>query len=219
MGISIAGIAIDKNFDKDLTRLGEAFEWAIDKIENVGFSAALSSFSSNEKDIFYIYFTDKGTLILNPFEWAIEEYHTTEAKSLCFAFSEISMNFFFSYQHEHSKFRKFIEDEGQKKSEMGEPLEIEKQFPEASGLIFKLIEDLIGANFHSIDHDEIVYKCKKLSHQEYMRRSEEILKREMDIEKRKDDERMESYMKEIGLNPEEVEKQLGNKKKWWEIWK
>lgn len=219
MGLNLAGIAIDKNFSKNIEQLGEAFEWAIDIIDESEFGKSMSIFSSNDKDIFYVYFTDSGTLILNPYEWAIEEYHPTDAKSLCFAFSETTMNFFFSYQHQISKFRTFIEDEGKKTREMGEPLEIEKQFPEASQLIFKLIEDLIGTSFHSIGFNEFVHKCKRLSHQEYMRRSEEILQREMEIEKRKNDERTEKYMKELGLDPKKVEKLLSKKKKWWEIWK
>lgn len=219
MGLNLAGIAINNDFNKNIEQLGDAFEWAIDIIDESEFEKSISIFSSNEKDIFYVYFTDSGTLILNPYEWAIEEYHPTDAKSLCFGISETTMNFFFSYQFEISKIRTFFEDEGKKKREIGEPLEIEKQFPEASQLIFKLIEDLIGISFHSIEYNEKVHKCKRLSGQEYMRRSEEILKREMEIEKLKDDERIEKYMKELGLDPEEAEKQLSKKKKWWEIWK
>lgn len=219
MGLNLAGIAIDKNFNKNIEQLGEAFEWAIEIIDISEFGKSMSIFSSNEKDIFYVYFTDNGTLILNPYGWAIEEYHPTDSKSLCFAFSETAMNYFFSYQYEISMFRTFIEDEGKKKREMGEQLEIEKQFPEASRLIFELIEDLIGTSFHAIEHNKIVHKCKRLSGREYMRRSEELLKREMEIEKCKDDERIEKYMKELGLDPKEVEKQISKKKKWWEIWK
>lgn len=219
MGLKLAGIAINTNFDRNIEQLAEAFEWAIVKIDESEFEKALSISSSIPEDIFYVYFSANGTLIISPLEWALEKYHSIESDSMSFAFSETSMTYLFSYQDKHSNYRGFREDEGERHAELGKLLEIEKLYPNASGLIYKLIEDLIGKKFHSIKPDEIVFKCRKLTHIEYLKRSERHMQKENEIERQKDDKRTEEYMKEIGLNPKDLEKQLKRKKNWWRIWK
>ena len=158
MGYNIAGLVIDKNFNKEIPQLEEALRWNIKVIEEINFEKASANWTPEGE--FNLYFSDKATMIFFPHEWAINNYHIEGANSLCYAYSATAMTFIVSYLDEESNYRSFMEMEGERQLETGQPLEIEKEFEDASGLIFKLFDVLLQDNFHSIDFGDKAYRCR-----------------------------------------------------------
>ena len=55
-----------------------------------------------------------------------------------------------------------MESEGDRNLQEGTPIELEKDYPTADGLIFKLFDQILGTPFHSIEFSEKAYRCRKL---------------------------------------------------------
>ena len=161
MGFNIAGMIIDKNFDKDIQHLGRALKWGIEVIEEINYEKAASNWTPDGE--FNIYFSETATLIYFPHEWAINKYHVVGTNSLCYAYSATAMTFIVSYMDEDMNHRFFMESDGERMLEEGSPLEWEKDHPTADGLIFKLFDVLLDDQFHQIDMGDVAYRCKRVS--------------------------------------------------------
>ena len=137
-------------------------DWSKEKNENEIIETALSIFFSDDKDTFYVFFTESGTLILTPLEVAKRGFDVSDSNSLRFFYESTSMTFLFSYLDHKENLREIWESDGEKNFELGEPLSFENEYPNTSGLISRVMKELIGISFDYIDPQEAVYKCTKL---------------------------------------------------------
>lgn len=240
MGFNIAGLVIGKNFDKDIEKLSEALNWGIKVVEEINFEQASKNWTPEGE--FRLYFTDKATMIFFPHEWAINHYHVTSVDSLCYAYSATAMTFIVSYLDKESNYRAFMESEGKRSMEEGQPLEYEKEHPTADGLIFKLIDVVLQDNFHQIDFADKAFRCKKVPYvaktnpaQEEVTVDEvmEMLFGTFSEEESKHIKDLPSNDSETGVqiegvdaegfiieNPPKVQQnQPETKKPWWQFWK
>jgi len=159
MGFNISGIAIDKNFDKDLEKLNAVFGWNFKSIEEVTFDRASKNWTpENEVNI---YFSDKATLIFLNYEFCLEPYAISNAKVLTFAYSATAMAFFISLWDNHQHQRTIMETERKIMQQKGEKLPLEKDEPATDSLIFDMINELMGQTFFSIDFGEKAYHCQR----------------------------------------------------------
>ncbi|MCB0515131.1 MAG: DnaJ C-terminal domain-containing protein [Chitinophagales bacterium] len=164
MGYNIAGLVVNKNFDRNVQQLATALRWGIEIIDEITFEQATANWLPEGE--FRLYFSDKATMIFFPHEWSVEGYHVQGAKSLCYAYSATAMVFVVDYLDENGTARYFMENEGKKSLENGAPLPYEQQFPTASGLIFKLFDELLGESFHAINFADKAYRCRKIAYKE-----------------------------------------------------
>jgi len=232
MGFNISGMVIDNNFNKSIDEFEDAMHWGIEVIEEINFEQASANWTPDET--VNIYFSEKATMIFYPFEWSLEPDHPQNVNSLGFAYSETAMTFAVSYLDEKGNYRFFIENEGERQLESGSALPLEKEFPTADGLIFKLIDVLLGQSFFSIDPNEIAYRCKKIPYNQNKIEAKIITNNSIITES-------EVIFEEVQAAPSvnEVESNVIKKvkneiiveksehpilekqptKKWWEFWK
>ena len=152
MGFNISGIAISKNFEKNLDELQSAFGWKIEKQEEIFFEQASENWK--EEDLCDIYFTDNGTLIFIDMGRCIEPFKIGENNVLTFAYSATSMAFNLNYCEGAELKRTIMEVEGQRLADEGEKLEIENKSEDISENIFEQIGVVLGKSFWEIQSDE-----------------------------------------------------------------
>jgi|GEM_PF-2315753 len=203
MGFNIAGIVINNNYDKDISKLATALTWGIEVQEEITFEEASKNWTPDGQ--FNVYFSEKGTMIFFPHDWAVDQNQPQGVKSLCYAYSATAMTFIFSYLDERGNYRFFLEGENGRQLEEGEPIEQEKAFPTADGLIFEMIDVVLDENWHDYDFGDKAYKCKKIPYSEYKTKlSATSIK-----------EKVTSPIAPIPTDPTTKLVQ----KKWWEFWK
>ena len=159
MGFNIAGLVINQNYEKDIEKLGKDLKWGIEIIEEVDFETASSNWTPEGE--FRLHFTDKATMIFFPHGWVAYQNKSKTADTLNYAYSATSMAFQVDLFKSGKMVRSMMEYDGEKKIELGNPLELEKEHQTASGLTFALIDELLGDGFGSIDLGEKSFRCKK----------------------------------------------------------
>lgn len=195
MGFNIAGLVIDQNFDKDINKLGEALNWNLQVVEEIQFETASANWTP--EDEFNVYFSEKATMVFFSHELAMQKYHVQGSNSLCYAYSATSMAFLVSYRKRDGTYRFFIEYEGDAKLQEGEALDLEEDYPTGDALIFKLIDDLLGEPFGSIDLGAKAFRCKIAPE----------IEASYPIEKK------------ATTPPPKNNVQIPQRKSWWQFWK
>lgn len=152
MGFNISGIAIDKNYESEFSKLQNEFGWTLEKQSEISFETA----SSNWKDegICDVYFSEKGTLMFISMDMCADSWSLKTSKTLTFALSETSMAFNISYCENGVEKRSIMEVEGNRMTDEGEKLKVESISEDASEIIWNQIEEVIGKRFWDIDPSE-----------------------------------------------------------------
>lgn len=158
MGFNIAGIVVDRNFNKDLQEFSKAFRIGLEVVEEVTFDRASKNWTP-EGEIF-IYFSEGATMAFFDHQLAMNKYHLFGANSLCYAYSATAMSFLVSYQDENGGYRFIMEHNHEKKWQEGEPLKQEADHPTADGLIFQLFDDILDVPFNKLDFGAKAYHCR-----------------------------------------------------------
>lgn len=152
MGISIAGIVINQNFENNLDELQKHFNWRFIRSEKVNVEAA----QENWKGDTYcdIYFTENGTLIFLNIEMSSGNYVIPELNTLTFAMSETSMTFYLRY-HEKGKLKRLLaEHDGSIEMDQGEKLPVEEDAEDMQEFIWLQMEEVLGKSFWSLEPEE-----------------------------------------------------------------
>ena len=217
MGFNIAGLVINKNYQRDIKRLGDDLKWGIEIVEEVDFETASSNWTPEGE--FRLHFTDKATLVFFTHEWVAEQYHSETAKTLNYAYSATSMAFQVDLFESGKLVRSIMEYEGEQQFAQGSPLEIEEENPTADELTFALIDELLGEKFDSIDLSEKSFICKKTR---YAGPSEQERAKQIDNAVLSGSPALQKD--EMHKNQSAQKRNSSNapfkpKKKWWEIWK
>jgi len=161
MGFNIAGLVIRNNYNSDLNEFANDVQLKLEIVEEINYETASANWTPEGE--FRLYFSDSATLIFFNHEEAFESYHSRAYDSLSFSYSAIGMVFSIEYFENGNLVRSIDEVEGKRKSEFGKFLNLEKENPTADGLIFELINSIIGEPFTKIDGASRAYKCKKMS--------------------------------------------------------
>ncbi|BDD02454.1 hypothetical protein [Persicobacter psychrovividus] len=230
MGFNIAGLVINKNYEKDIKQLSDDLEWGIEIIEEVSFEIASSNWTP--EDEFRLYFGEQGTMIFHSHDLVAEHDSSLSADTLNYAYSETAMAFQIDLFKKGQLVRSIFEHEGDRKMEEGEPLALEKENPTADELTFALIHELFGESFYEIDFAAKAFRCKKVN---YTRPSNEVAEQQIieDLEESpspevsmisEEDSPEVSVISEEGLKEKEFAPTTNAapaeaQKKWWQFWK
>ena len=158
MGFNISGIAMDQTFDKDPKKVAEALKLSFELVEETNFETASKNWTP-EKDV-YVYFSDQATLIFMSYEHCFGGFRVPGAKVLTFAYSATAMTFLMHYWDQNRTVRMLNEAEGDIVMQRGTPLSQESKGNGLSGLIFDMIEEVLGQSFYSIEMGEKAYHCQ-----------------------------------------------------------
>ena len=156
MGYNFTGITIDKNFEKDPSKvikflgLPLLFEQEIDFESGSGYK---------DGEYFDIFFSDKGTSIYTYEPIEMEPEQSQDCSVLSYVVSETSMVFFMALDKNGKRIRELIEHEGEISDNIGEPLEVEKNHHLMDSII-KQKEIMFGYNFYQMPAEFIGYRYK-----------------------------------------------------------
>lgn len=158
MGYNIAGLVINDNYGRDISKLNESLGWNLVVKEEITFEQASKNWTPSGQ--INVYFSKKGTMVFFPHEMAINGYHPPGVASLCYAYSATAMVFLVDYQDAEGNHRSFTEENHENRRLVsGEPIALEEKYPTADGLIFALFDELLEENFHHIDFSDKAYRC------------------------------------------------------------
>ena len=224
MGFNIAGLVINKNYEKDIQKLSKDLKWGIEIVEEINFETASSNWTPEGE--FRLHFTDKATMIFFPHEWVADQNRSKTADTLNYAYSATSMAFQVDLFKSGKMVRSIMEYNGEKQFEIGEPLELEKEHETADGLTFSLIDELLGDGFGNIDLGEKSFRCKKIKFVETDEKEIEKQKMKSALEKSpalrqilKDEMAKKQANQKSTQQDTQTRKLTKNDKKWWEFWK
>ena len=157
MGFNISGIVINKNFEKNINELSKILNLNLEFDKEIDFETA----SENWKDegIIDVYFGNNGTLIFANEDLCLGNgYSFSGTNILTFALSETSMAFNFGYTENGNNIRSKMEVNGEIIDENGNKLEIENDEEDISEIIWKLISEILGISFESIETNEKAFR-------------------------------------------------------------
>lgn len=149
MGYNYTGLAIDKNFDKNIVKLQKQLKWNLQYVQDIEFESG--STSSKDEKYIDIFFSDKGTLIYTGDPVLPNSVQSAGCKLMFFMVSETAMVFGFELMENLKSLRNKTTVEGDIKQNEGDPLELENTIEDNYELILKLKEQLFGEEFYSID--------------------------------------------------------------------
>ena len=222
MGLNIAGIAINSNFNKNVDELIKKLDWSIEFDKEIVFEEA----SSNWKDdkLADIYFTNSGTIIFLSEPFLVNEENTKGLEVLGFGLSETVMAFVLNYYKDGTTVREKITHEGNLMTERGEKLEIEGIEEDISEQIHGLINHLIGVKFWDIDLGEKAFRYKFVPKQQddsHEQKVKEFLAEEAKNEKKYITKKeLKTLQKEIKkIEKAEAETKGTSTRKWWQFWR
>lgn len=158
MGFNFAGIAVNRTFDYDINKVADAFGWNIKMVKEVTFDEASQNWTP-ERDV-NIHFTDKSTMIFLSFERCISAFGIQGANVLTFAYSATSMAMLLHYWENDKVVRYIMEHNHEIMQEHGEKLPQEQEGKHVDGLIFDMLEEVLGRSFHQLDFAGKAYHCK-----------------------------------------------------------
>lgn len=158
MGFNISGLIINHNYEKSLKNLEHDFGWGIKITEEINFDQASANWTPEGE--FRLHFSDKATLIFFPMNWVDYEYKSSHSDTLNYAYSATGMTFQMDLFKSGKRVRSILEIEGDRTIDEGRKLAIEKNHDSAAGLIFALIDKLLGAKLGSIKYDAKSFRCE-----------------------------------------------------------
>lgn len=163
MGWNLAGFAINKNYENRIDELSKALfksgrshlvegrnKYDFEKSSTFGSTKGRMDFMFTEKGSFAFCNVMETEYLLgsrNP-----ELLHGT--RMVLFAMSETSMAFMMKYYVNGIKTREIHNVEGETKYSFGTPLNLESEEEDMSELFFRIVGELIGKPFNSIEPDQ-----------------------------------------------------------------
>lgn len=167
MGLNIAGVVIDKNYQNNLSELENIIGEKLFFEKEITFEEA----SENWKEDSYcdIYFTSQGTFALMSFEKAGFDFYGENRKVFSFVLSEMTMYFSVNYSENGDLLRNILAKEDEFLENEGEPFDFEKEEEtddedfnpyDKSELIYHLIEKTLGESFWDIDLGAKCYRYR-----------------------------------------------------------
>lgn len=161
MGFNISGIATNRNFKNNLTELQKQFGLKLNFIEEITFEKASENWK--EEGVCDIYFSEYGTLLFVNMNSCIDPWSIENGDTLTFTLSEMSMAFSLNYCEGRKLKRSFMDMNDNKIFETGEKLKVEENTSDASEIIWKQLEGVLGKSFGNIEPEETAYRYKLVS--------------------------------------------------------
>jgi hypothetical protein len=158
MGFNISGIVLSENFEEKINELQYQIGLNLEFEAEITFEAATENWK--EKGFCDIYFSDSGTLIFLNMDYCIDPWSFAKGNTLAFSLSETSMAFSFNYCEKNTLRRRLLGIDDEIIEEGGEELDIEKETPDLSELIWKQLEITLGKNYWNIELSEKAYRYK-----------------------------------------------------------
>ena len=155
MGLNIAGLVIDKNYQNELTTLGEILNRTLVFEKEVPFEEAIESWK--EDDYCDVFYTKMGTFVLLSGEVGINDHYAANQTAFSFVISESTMLFSVNYTKNDQLIRCILDSEEMSEDE-GTPFEFEKEDNSTENLIYHLIEQTLGKSFDEIELDATCYR-------------------------------------------------------------
>jgi len=149
MGLNISGLVLNKNYQDNVAELAHILGEEFLKEETIVFDDACESWKGD--DYCDVYFSDKGTFVFLSMEKGGFEFCVNDLDTFSFVLSESTMMFCFNYTQNGELVRSYFESEDELQEDEGTPLPIEQSEEDKSEVIFHLIHELLGEDFHEID--------------------------------------------------------------------
>ena len=167
MGLFLSGLAINKNYKKEVDVLYNILNMNVVKTEEVTFEQAIDS--TTELFYFDVYFTDNGTLVFINDDLCMQSYLINELNALSFIVSEHTDSYMVHYSENGKDKFNITKIEGRltgngKKIIKDNNLKVDE-------LIYQYIENLIGKNFFNIKNEEKIIRCH-VSNYDWLKKEE-----------------------------------------------
>lgn len=161
MGLNISGLVLNKNCRDNVVELAHILGEEFLNETSVSFDEACESWKGD--DYCDVYFSEKGTLVFLSMEKGGFEFCEDGLTTFSFVLSESTGMYCFNYTQNGQLIRSYFEsdadpEEGDVVEDEGELLDIEKTEEDKSEVIFHLIKEVLGEDFHAIDLDA---NCKR----------------------------------------------------------
>lgn len=157
MSMYISGIALNKDFSRNLNELTEAVNLKIIPKGQTNFKTASTDWV--EKEHAYIYCAPGTTLLFLHPDHCTEAYPVKQLNTLAFAISEADMTSELHYTQNGFHSRSLIEQEGEIIDEEGDELECEEGASDVQDMIWDQLDEILGINFWDISPDSKVIQC------------------------------------------------------------
>lgn len=161
MGFNISGIATNINFKDNLIELQKQLGLTLSFTEEINFEKASENWKEDE--VCDIYFCETGTLLLINMDFCIEPWSIENGNTLTFAISETSMAFNLSYCEGLKLRRSFMTMNNGIITDEGEKLQVEENTSDASEIIWKQLNAVLGKSFWNIEPSEKAHRYKLVS--------------------------------------------------------
>jgi|GEM_PF-1530930 len=226
MGLNISGLVIDKNYKNQLSELENILGRKLVLQNEIIFEETLESWK--EDTYCDIYFSDKGTFVLLSMEIGAFDFHAKRQTAFSFVISEMTMMFSVNYTKNGRIIRSIMESDEFTEKE-GEPFEFEHDENEGDtqGLIYHLIEEVLG---ESLDEIDLVAKCYRYTFEELENIVEEPAAIEVEVDNALQEEQLPNLVQEEQIVTENmqatapkntIETKVETKspaKPWWKFW-
>lgn len=156
MGLNIAGIVINKNYNNKIEEINKALGLKLIFEKKISYETALHNWKEN--GVCDIYFSENGTLLFLSMESCARPFKIEHQHVLTFCYSETSMLFTLQYCEGFNLQRSIMEIGGGARRQRGNPLPEEAANLETSELIFAKIEDVLGQKFWDINAESHLYR-------------------------------------------------------------
>ncbi len=169
MGWKLAGIVIDKNFEKDLAGLFDLLNITEFELEKDS-TFEDEVFEILETDILSIGFFGNGTFFSTGVELMTNERllrnASTHYKIVAFYVNETTSTYCFDYfskgEYLRKKWISYSDKNIDSSENFGEMLSVEKDEDDDLNIIFKLISSLLGKDFYEIEESEQMFRFVKI---------------------------------------------------------
>lgn len=195
MSMYISGIALNKDFSRNLNELTEAVNLKITPKGQTNFKMASTAWV--EQDQAYIYCAPGATLLFLHPDHCTEAFPVKQLNTLAFAISEADMTSEMHYTHNGFHSRSLIEQEGEIIDEEGDELENEENSGDVQEMIWDQLDEILGLNFWDVKPSARVIQC--------------------DIRKVERPVVMPTRRKEVEVK--EMEEKVEANTSWWKFWK
>lgn len=156
MGLNIAGLVIDKNYQNNLEELGEVLGEKLVFEKEVSIDEALEKWKKNH--YCDVLFSEKGTIVFFSMDFCDSEFYIENQKALAFIRSDAT-SMYVIYYTKHGEFiRGIFDNNGEIIEDEGEPLEIESEEADVYELTEHLFEETIGHAFDDMDFEATCYR-------------------------------------------------------------
>lgn len=160
MGYNLSGITINKNFNGSTEELIKHIKWPLEYVKEVTYEE--SSTAYHDDDVFDIFFSKSGTLILSISPDDINPLISKDCEVLRFMISETTMAFFFDKYVDGVNRREYFEHEGEVKNDLGTPLKEELNEEDAMEKTMNIIQNIFGENLYDFELSTKGHRYKKV---------------------------------------------------------